>query len=92
MNISHPNTLQPITVIIGSHWLFSLALEMTTNGNILDYICVKKSNRPHLAQPLVFNIPLGQDHQSDSQLRDIAKDFKFLRKFGIICGALRGVC
>ena len=51
MNTSHPNILKLIAVKIKPETgKFSMILEMMMNGNILDYIKVKKANRLHLVR------------------------------------------
>ena len=56
MNVSHPNILRLIAVEIKPHTgNFSMISEMMTNGNILNYVRVKKANRLRLVRPFVVN-------------------------------------
>ena len=51
MNISHPNLLKLIAVKIKPETgKFSMISEMMMNGNILNYIKIKKANRLRLVR------------------------------------------
>lgn len=59
INASHPNILRLIAVEIEPDaGKFSMISEMMTNGNILNYINVKKANRLRLVRPFVVNVIL----------------------------------
>ena len=63
MNTSHPNILPLIAVDIKPKTSdFSMILEMMTNGTILQYITVKRTNRLRLVRPLVADVLLGWNH------------------------------
>ena len=54
MNISHPNILRLLAVEIKPKTgMFSMISEMMTNGNIVNYIRVKKANRLQLVRGFI---------------------------------------
>lgn len=54
MNISHPNVLRLLAVEIKPKTgMFSMISEMMTNGNIVNYIRVKKANRLQLVRGFI---------------------------------------